>query len=45
MASLKEENKPAPNPSKHPRIEVDEELMRQMIAGLVPMDSPTVIPL
>ena len=28
MASLKEENKPAPNPSKHPRIEVDEEIGR-----------------
>ena len=33
MDSLKETDKPAPNPSKHPRIEVDEELMRQMIAG------------
>ena len=32
MDSLKETEKPAPNPSKHPRIEVDEELMRQMIA-------------
>ena len=32
MDSLKETDKPAPNPSKHPRIEVDEELMRQMIA-------------
>ena len=30
MDSLKETDKPAPNPSKHPRIEVDEELMRQM---------------
>ena len=29
MDSLKETDKPAPNPSKHPRIEVDEELMRQ----------------
>ena len=29
MASLKEENNPAPNPSKHPRIEVDEELMHR----------------
>ena len=45
MDSLKETDKPAPNPSKHLRIEVDEELMRQMIAGLVPMDSPAVIPL
>ena len=34
MDSLKETDKPAPNPSKHPRIEVDEELMRQMIADL-----------
>ena len=42
MASLKEENKPAPNPSKHPRIEVDEELMRQMIAGQAPLDSKVV---
>lgn len=42
MASLKEENKPAPNPSKHPRIEVDEELMRQMIAGQAPWDSKVV---
>ena len=32
MDSLKETDKPAPNPSKHPRIEVDEVLMRQMIA-------------
>ena len=45
MDSLKEKDNPAPNPSKHPRIEVDEELMRQMIAGLVPMDSPAVIPI
>ena len=36
MDSLKETDKPAPNPSKHPRIEVDEELMRQMIAGQAP---------
>ena len=42
MASLKAENKPAPNPSKHPRIEVDEELMRQMIAGQAPLDSKVV---
>ena len=40
MDSLKETDKPAPNPSKHPRIEVDEELMRQMIAGQAPLDSP-----
>ena len=32
MASLKEENNPAPNPPKRSRIEVDEELMRRMIA-------------
>ena len=32
MDSLKETDKPAPNPPKHPRIEVGEELMRQMIA-------------
>ena len=42
MDSLKEKDKPAPNPSKHPRIEVDEELMRQMIAGQVPLDSKVV---
>ena len=33
MDSLKETDKPAPNPAKRPRIEVGEELMRQMIAG------------
>ena len=32
MDSLKEKDNPAPNPAKRPRIEVDEELMRQMIA-------------
>ena len=42
MDSFKETDKPAPNPSKHPRIEVDEELMRQMIAGRAPLDSPVV---
>jgi len=42
MDSLKEENNPAPNPSKRPRIEVDEELMRQMIAGQAPLDSKVV---
>ena len=36
MDSLKETDKPAPNPSKHLRIEVDEELMRQMIAVQAP---------
>ena len=42
MDSFKETDKPAPNPSKHPRIEVDEELMRQMIAGQAPLDSKVV---
>ncbi len=42
MDSLKAENKPAPNPSKHPRIEVDEELMRQMITGQAPLGSKVV---
>ena len=42
MDSLKETDKPAPNPPKHPRIEVGEELMRQMIAGQAPLDSPVV---
>ena len=42
MDSFKEKNNPAPNPSKHPRIEVDEELMRQMIAGQAPLDSKVV---
>ena len=42
MDSLKETDKPAPNPSKHLRIEVDEELMRQMIAGQAPLDSKVV---
>ena len=41
MDSLKETDKPAPNPSKHLRIEVDEELMRQMIADS-PLDSKVV---
>ena len=45
MDSLKETDKSATEPPKRSRIEVDEELMRQMIAGLVPMDSPAVIPL
>ena len=38
MDSLKETDKTAPNPSKHLRIEVDEELMQQMIAGQAPLD-------
>lgn len=42
MDSLKEKDKPAPKPSKRPRIEVDEELMRRMIAGLAPMDSEVI---
>ena len=40
MDSLEEKDKPAPKLSKSPRIEVDEELMRQMIAGQAPLDSP-----
>ena len=39
MDSFKEKNNPAPNPSKHPRIEINEELMRQMIAGQAPLSS------
>ena len=42
MDSLKEKDTPASNPSKRPRIEVDEELMRQMIAGQAPLDSKVV---
>lgn len=42
MDSFKEKNNPAPNPSKHPRIEINEELMRQMIAGQAPLDSKVV---
>ena len=42
MDSLKEKDNPAPNPSKHPRIEVDEDLMRQMIGGQAPLDSKVV---
>ena len=42
MDSFKEKDKPSPNLSKRPRIEVDEELMRQMIAGQAPLDSPVV---
>ena len=38
MDSLKEKDKLAPKPSKRPRIEVGEELMRQMIER-VPIDS------
>lgn len=42
MDSLEEKDKPAPKLSKRPRIEVDEELMRQMIAGQAPLDSKVV---
>ncbi len=42
MDSLKEKDKPTLKSSKRPRIEVDEELMRRMIAGLAPMDSEVV---
>lgn len=45
MDSLKEKDKLAPKPLNCPHIEVDEEMMRRMIAGLVPMDSPAVIPI
>ena len=41
MDSLKEKDNPAPNPAKRPRIEVDEELMRQMIAGQAPEEENT----
>ena len=37
MDSLKETDNLATKPSKRPRIEVDEELMRQMIAGQAPL--------
>ena len=39
---IKKQDKPSPNLSKHPRIEVGEELMRQMIAGQAPLDSKVV---
>ena len=42
MDSFKEKDKLAPKPSKRPRIEVGEELMRQMIAGQAPLDSKVV---
>ena len=42
MDSFKEKDKLAPKLSKSPRIEVDEELMRQMIAGQAPLDSKVV---
>ena len=42
MDSLKETDKSATEPPKHSRIEVDEELMRQMIAGQASLDSKVV---
>ena len=42
MDSLKETDKSATEPPKRSRIEVDEELMRQMIAGQAPLDSKVV---
>ena len=42
MDSLKETDNLATKPSKCPRIEVDEELMRQMIAGQAPLDSKVI---
>ncbi|MFR5935318.1 MAG: hypothetical protein ACLUGU_06815 [Alistipes shahii] len=42
MDSLKETDKPAPKPLKCPHIEVDEEMMRRMIAGQAPLDSKVV---
>ena len=42
MDSLKEKDNPETKLSKRPRIEVDEELMRQMITGQAPLDSKAV---
>ena len=42
MDALKEKDKPETKPSKHPRIEVDEEMMRRMITGQAPLDSKVV---
>ncbi|MCD7793615.1 MAG: hypothetical protein LUH46_01930 [Alistipes sp.] len=39
MDLLKEQTRPATKSSKHPRIEVDEEMVRRMITGLVSLDS------
>ena len=39
MDSLKEQTRPATKSSKRPRIEVDEEMVRRMITGLVYLDS------
>ena len=43
MDSLKEKDKLAPKPSKRPRIEVAEELMRQMIAGQAHLETKVVL--
>lgn len=45
MDSLKEQTSPATKSSKPPRIKVDEEMVRHMIAGLASLDSKVVIPL
>ena len=42
MDSFKEKDKLAPKLSKRPRIEVDEEMVRRIIAGLPPLDSKVV---
>ena len=42
MDSLKETDKSVIEPPKRSRIEVDEELMRQMIAGQASLDSKVV---
>lgn len=39
MDSLKEQTGPATKSSKPSRIEVDEEMVRRMITGLVSLDS------
>ena len=45
MDSFKEKDKLALKPSKRPRIEVDEEMVRRIIVGLASLDSKVVIPL
>ena len=42
MDSLKEQTRPATKSSKPPRIEVDEEMVRRMIAGQAPLGSKVV---
>ena len=42
MDSFKEKDKLAPKLSKRPRIEVDEEMVRRIIAGQAPLDSKVV---